>query len=475
VLAFALAFGAYMGTKFRADVEAEARSVVSVAQRVFEQVASTDQPPGQPPVQPSDDVMVWIRQVIDQDVNLFDGSELVATSQRDLFNQRLLSTRTPASVYRTIALERLPTYVAEDRLGPSPYLVAAAPVPARGPDAVLTVPLAPRQREIERELDELDRGVLVGSVFVVLFAAALGAWLASRIADPVARLTRATRQIAAGRLDVRIVADTADELRRLVDNFNSMTATLVAQRAELARTNQLKAWNEMARQVAHEIKNPLTPIQLAAEHLNRVHEDHGRPLGAVFDQCVQTVLGQVRLLRRIASEFANFAGEPTPRLEAIDLHALVDGIVGPYRLGLAGRVTFHVDLPADFPAIRGDRTLLSRALTNLVENAVQAMPTGGELSVSGRRDNDGMVEVTIADTGVGMDETAVARAFEPYFSTKTSGSGLGLANARRNIELIGGRITLASEAGRGTTITVRLPVAPAAPPDAAASAPAPFR
>jgi signal transduction histidine kinase len=474
VLAFALAFGAYMGTKFRGDVEAEARSVVSVAQRVFEQVASTDQPPGQPPVPPSDDVMVWIRQVIDQDVNLFDGSELVATSQRDLY-QGLLPTRTPASVYRTIALERLPTYVAEDRLGRSPYLVAAAPVPARGPDAVLTVPLAPRQREIERELDELDRGVLVGSVFVVLFAAALGAWLASRIADPVARLTRATRQIAAGRLDVRIVADTADELRRLVDNFNSMTATLVAQRAELARTNQLKAWNEMARQVAHEIKNPLTPIQLAAEHLNRVHEDHGRPLGAVFDQCVQTVLGQVRLLRRIASEFANFAGEPTPRLEAIDLRALVDAIVGPYRLGLAGRVTFRVDLPADFPAIRGDRTLLSRALTNLVENAVQAMPTGGELSVSGRRDDDGMVEVTIADTGVGMDETAVARAFEPYFSTKTSGSGLGLANARRNIELIGGRITLSSEAGRGTTITVRLPVAPAAPPDAASSAPAPSR
>jgi signal transduction histidine kinase len=475
VLVFALAFGAYMGAKFRADVEAEARSVASVAQRVFEQVASTDQAPGQPPVQPSDDVMVWIRQVIDQDVNLYDGSELVATSQRDLFNQRLLPTRTPASVYRTIALERLPTYVAEDRLGPSPYLVAAAPVPARGPDAVLTVPLAPRQREIERELDELDRGVLVGSVFVVLFAAALGAWLASRIADPVARLTRATRQIAAGRLDVRIVADTADELRRLVDNFNSMTATLVAQRAELARTNQLKAWNEMARQVAHEIKNPLTPIQLATEHLNRVHEDHGRPLGAVFDQCVETVLGQVRLLRRIASEFANFAGEPTPRLEAIDLHALVDAIVGPYRLGLAGRVTFRVDLPADVPAVRGDRTLLSRALTNLVENAVQAMPTGGEMLVSGRQAPDGMVEMTIADTGIGMDEIAVARAFEPYFSTKTSGSGLGLANARRNLELIGGRITLASEAGRGTTITVRLPVAPAAPPDAAASVPAPSR
>ena len=134
-----------------------------------------------------------------------------------------------------------------------------------------------RQREIEREIDELNRGVLVGAVVVVLFAAGLGASVAGRVSDPVARLTRATRQIAAGRLDVRIVADTADELRRLVDDFNSMAETLVAQRAELARTNQLKAWSEMARQVAHEIKNPLTPMQLAAEHLQRVHEDQRPP------------------------------------------------------------------------------------------------------------------------------------------------------------------------------------------------------
>ncbi len=136
-------------------------------------------------------------------------------------------------------------------------------------ETVLSVPLASRQREIEREIDELNRGVLVGAVVVVLFAAGLGASVAARVSDPVARLTRATRLIAAGRLDERLVADTADELGRLVEDFNSMTETLVAQRAELARTNQLKAWAEMARQVAHEIKNPLTPIQLAAEHLQK--------------------------------------------------------------------------------------------------------------------------------------------------------------------------------------------------------------
>jgi nitrogen fixation/metabolism regulation signal transduction histidine kinase len=143
---------------------------------------------------------------------------------------------------------------------------------------LITVPLASRQRDIERQIDELTQGVLTGAVFLVLFAAALGASVAARVSDPVARLSRATRLVAAGRFDERLEADTADELGRLVDDFNTMTRMLAAQRAELARANQLKAWAEMARQVAHEIKNPLTPIQLAAEHLQRVHEDAHRRL-----------------------------------------------------------------------------------------------------------------------------------------------------------------------------------------------------
>jgi two-component system nitrogen regulation sensor histidine kinase NtrY len=311
----------------------------------------------------------------------------------------------------------------------------------------------------------------VGVVLVVFGAALLGASLAGRVADPVARLTRATRQIAAGRLDVRIAADTADELRRLVDDFNTMTATLVAQRAELARANQLKAWNEMARQVAHEVKNPLTPIQLAAEHLQRVHADQGAPLGAVFDQCLTTILGQVRLLRQIASEFANFASEPIARSERIALAPFLSALIEPYRAGLVGRVTFVVEIPGTLEVVC-DRTLLSRALTNLVENAIQAMPTGGMLSVGGRAEA-GAAVVDIADTGVGMDEVAAARAFEPFFSTKTGGSGLGLANAKRNIEKVGGTIRLVSQPGRGTTVTLTLPLE-AAPRDESAG-PTPVR
>jgi two-component system nitrogen regulation sensor histidine kinase NtrY len=297
-------------------------------------------------------------------------------------------------------------------------------------------------------------------VVLVLFAALLGASVAAKVSDPVARLTRATRQIAAGRLDERLVADSPDELGRLVDDFNTMAETLVAQRAELARANQLKAWAEMSRQVAHEVKNPLTPIQLAAEHLQRVHEDQHRPLGATFDQCVTTILQQVRLLRQIAAEFSTFATHPTPRLEPVLVADLVERVLGAYRPGLPSRVTLEVAPLDQLPPVVADRTLFTRAFTNLVENALQAMPSGGALRVRGAV-SDGQVVLEIEDTGVGMDAEGTRRAFEPYFSTKTGGSGLGLANAKRNIELCGGTVSLASRAGAGTTVTIALTAAPA--------------
>jgi signal transduction histidine kinase len=470
VVVFALLFRGYLTAQLRTEVETEASGVVTVARRVFEELEAAAQHSDQPQPPPSHDMMVAIRQVIHQDVNFFDGATLVASSQRDLFDSGLLPTRTPATVYRAIVIDRLPTAVVGHRLGNVPHLVAATHVMSHGRDAVLSVPLAPRQREIERKIQDLNRSVLVGAVLVVVVAAGLGAWAARRVSDPVARLSKATRKIAQGRLDLTLAADTTDELRRLIDDFNRMTATLRAQRAALARTNQLKAWNEMARQVAHEIKNPLTPIQLAAEHLQRVHADQGAPLGAPFDQCVRTVLDQVRLLRQIASEFANFSGDLVARPETLSLVATLESVLAPYRLGLSGRVRFDVDVPADLPDVHADRTLVSRALTNLIENAVQAMPDGGVLRVTATA-ADASVVTRITDTGVGMSKDAVERAFQPYFSTKTGGSGLGLPNAKRNIELSGGTIALTSEPGAGTSVTVTLARADRSAADGSASVP----
>ena len=239
-----------------------------------------------------------------------------------------------------------------------------------------------------------------------------------------------------------------------------MARDLQRQRAELERTNRLEAWAEMARQVAHEIKNPLTPIQLNAEHLRRVHADRGEPLTPVLQDCVATILTQVTLLRRIASEFSSFASSPTARPSPVDVPELLQEVVNPYRAGLAERIRFEVDVPSDLPRVQIDRTLIARSLTNIVENALHAMPSAGVLSVIARAE-DHRVHVKISDTGVGMDAEALERVFEPYFSTKTGGTGLGLPIAKRNVELTGGTIAVTSERDRGTTVELSLPTADA--------------
>jgi signal transduction histidine kinase len=464
VLTLALVIRTYFAGLLRANVEAEAARSATVAQRVIEESAALQRIGSDPSPQTSDDddVMIWISQVIDQDVNVFAGADgggsLLATSEGDLFASGLLPTRASEGVYRAIVLQRLPSFVDEDRIGDFPYMIAATPVRVGGRDAVLTVPLATQQRKIEREVDELDRGVHLAALFFILAGAGMGLSMAERIADPVRRLTRATRRIASGDFDARIVVRSADELRRLVDAFNSMAGELKAQRTQLERTHRLEAWAEMARQVAHEIKNPLTPIQLSAEHLRRVHADRGEPMGAVLEGCVTSILAQVRLLRQIASEFSNFASSPTARPGAVDLPELVAEVVDPYRAGLTGRIDIHNYVAAPLPPVFVDRTLMGRALANIVENALHAMPGQGSLTLTAEQQPDEIV-LRVVDTGVGMDEEARARVFEPYFSTKASGTGLGLPIARRNVELSGGRIEVESVRGQGTTVIVHLPTA----------------
>jgi signal transduction histidine kinase len=214
----------------------------------------------------------------------------------------------------------------------------------------------------------------------------------------------------------------------------------------------------MARQVAHDIKNPLTPIQLTAEHLRRVHADRGEPLSPILQECVQTILTQVRLLRQIASEFSSFASSPIARPSVVSATGLIRDIVEPYRAGLQDRIDFDVRVPEALPALYVDRGLASRALSNLVENALHAMPGRGTLTVWAEDDGTA-VRISVADTGAGMDAEALARAFEPYFSTKATGTGLGLTIAKRNVELNGGTIAVHSEKDRGTTVELRLPTA----------------
>ncbi len=456
VAALAIATRTYVADEMRANVEQEAVRTASAARRVVEDLVAPRA--AQQGAGVDDNLVVWVSRLIDQDVNIFTGPRLQATSERNLFASGVLPTRTPADVYRALELENSATTVVREQVGPLSYLVAGTSMSIRGLDALLTVPLTSREIQIEDQIDTLDRRVLLGALFFVFCGAGIGYWLAERIADPVKRLTRATRRLARGDLDVRIAATSSDELRRLVEDFNRMAGELQRQQKELEQTHRLEAWAEMARQVAHEIKNPLTPIQLNAEHLRRVHADRGQPLSPVLEECVGTILTQVKLLRQIASEFSSFASSPAVRPSPVAVPDLVHEAVDPYEVGLRDRITFTVDVASNLPPVYVDRTLVGRSLTNIVENALHAMPGTGALTVAARA-VDSVVQIRVSDTGAGMDAEALARAFEPYFSTKSTGTGLGLPIAKRNIELNGGTITVRSERDRGTTVELSLPIA----------------
>jgi nitrogen fixation/metabolism regulation signal transduction histidine kinase len=263
--------------------------------------------------------------------------------------------------------------------------------------------------------------------------------------------------VAQGDLHARVEARSHDELRQLVESFNQMAGDLERQRRDLERSNRLAAWAEMARQVAHEVKNPLTPIQLSAEHLRRVYRDPGVDFERALESCTQTILKQVGNLRGIVTEFSSFARPPAAVLEPQDPAELAAEVVRPYQTALPPGVALTLRAAPGLPQVLADRRLVHRALLNLVENALQAVADAGTVEVTVREEG-GQVEFAVTDSGPGISPEMRARVFEPFFSTKTSGSGLGLALVKKIVEDHGGGIALEDAPGHGTRARLWLPV-----------------
>jgi nitrogen fixation/metabolism regulation signal transduction histidine kinase len=239
--------------------------------------------------------------------------------------------------------------------------------------------------------------------------------------------------------------------------FDRMAAELAASRERALQAERVAAWREMARRLAHELKNPIFPIQLSIETLRRVAEEDasGRRLADLFREASLTILDELRSLRKIIDEFSLFARMPAPQPAPLAVNEIVEQALRLYS-PRAGGVEVSTELAGDLPPVTGDRDLLGRALGNLVSNALDALGGAGRLTLRTARHGDG-VRIDVEDTGPGLSDEQRTRLFTPYYTTKRGGTGLGLAIVQGIVSDHGGRVEVSSAPGRGTAFTLFLP------------------
>jgi nitrogen fixation/metabolism regulation signal transduction histidine kinase len=276
----------------------------------------------------------------------------------------------------------------------------------------------------------------------------------------VEELAQAAQNVAAGNLDTRVEVRGNDEVAQLSESFNRMTAELAAQKERLVQAERVAAWRELARRLAHELKNPLFPLQLTVENLMRARTQSPEQFDEVFRESSDTLLAEISNLKTIIGRFSEFSRMPHPQLQPVQMNETLRGVVKLFQAQLQGPghapIAASLGLDDNVGMIAADPDLLHRALSNLVLNAMDAMPNGGTLTLRSRR-NHGKVLIEIADTGSGLTREECARIFTPYYTSKQHGTGLGLAIVQSVVSDHGGRISVHSEPGKGTTFIIELP------------------
>jgi two-component system nitrogen regulation sensor histidine kinase NtrY len=283
----------------------------------------------------------------------------------------------------------------------------------------------------------------------------------------VRKLADGAREVAAGNWNAHVDVRGGGEIGQLGRAFNQMTQHMIEQRERLVQSERVAAWREVARRLAHELKNPLFPLQTTVENLQRAKDQNPEQFEEVFRESTGILLSEIQNLKTITERFSDFSKMPVPELASVNLNDVVRSTVKLFeaQFGAVGRppITPELHLQEDLPAIQADPALLHRALENLILNAMDAMPAGGVLMLRTTQSN-GNVHLEISDTGTGLTPEECDRLFTPYYTTKQHGTGLGLAIVQSVVSDHGGRISVESETGVGTSFHIELPSQPARRP-----------
>lgn len=399
------------------------------------------------------------------DLNLFRDARLVAASRPQLITDRIIDKRLPASAFRALYIDSDRFTFEEHILGDFKYTAGYRAIldDSGQPRYVLSVPSLPEAERIEEERARTLAylfGALLALGMIVLVIASV---LARALSQPIARLQRGLQEVAEGRFEQMLPVQTRDEVGDLVRTFNTMQGQLTDSRQKLAQQERQLAWREMARQVAHEIKNPLTPMKLSVQHLQRAGRASDRfemRFRRLFERVTKTLVNQIDSLAQIANEFATLARLPSPDVTRLDLASVIREAHALMMEEAPDQVQFDLDLPVESCFVRADRNALRRIFINVIKNALEALQNveAGTITIA-LIQKDNLVTATVSDTGPGVPKSLQSRIFEPSFSTKTSGAGLGLAIARQSAETMGGSMDFESQTGRGTSMHVHLPLA----------------
>jgi signal transduction histidine kinase len=408
-----------------------------------------------------------------QDLLVYHGGSLVQTSLEPLREAELVLDRLPADAYRATELEERERHVRDERIAGRDVRVAYAPLrdPTGRPFATLAVPLLYDVSRIEQRAAETGSVLLAAYLLTLVLVVVIGIYTARGIARPLDLLARGADRVGRGELDTAIPGGGHDEVGRLVHAFNRMTAELQEARARAAVAEREAAWRGMARQVAHEIKNPLTPMKLMLQQLQATARADPAAALRTIEETARVVLEQIDALARIAGDFSAFARFPPRRVVDADVGAILRSVAALYAGSEQGKAEVEADVAEGLPTVRWDADELRRVFVNLVANAVQALDEAKgrvHVAVRARRAPDAAtgrdgVRVEVEDDGVGIAAGLEGRLFEPDFSTKTGGTGLGLAIVKGILADLGGEIRIDSTPGKGTLVTVRLPAGGADP------------
>lgn len=395
------------------------------------------------------------------DINIYNlNGELLISTQPKIFEEGLVSKLMSPEAYMIMRRYERSEFTATEKIGSLQYLSSYAPIRNSNNKIVgyLNLPYFANKLEYEARVSQFLTTFINVYVFVFVAIGFIAFFIANSITFPLTLIQEQLRETKIGKKMDPITWKGRDEIGKLIDEYNRMILELEENTERLARSERENAWREMAKQVAHEIKNPLTPMKLGLQHLQRAWNDNDPNFNDKFERFNNTFIQQIESLSLIASEFSSFAQMPQTTKELIDVKDIIKNVVELYKNTESIEINLGY-LPSLQSMIIADKDQMIRTFNNLIKNAIQSIPSqrNGKINIDLLNEDDFFI-VMIQDNGAGIEEELQSKIFQPSFTTKNSGMGLGLAIVKNIIINAGGKIWFQSELNIGTTFYVSLPL-----------------